>query len=90
MRLFRPLQIVTDVVSVNGVGDTFLGVIVAGLARGCKIDSELINIAQRGAVMTLRSKAAVNPKLGVLSEELDELAKEVAAEGKRPTHQSMH
>ena len=35
----------------------------------------VINIAQRGAVMTLRSKESVSPQLGELKEELDLLAK---------------
>ncbi|TVY75630.1 Pseudouridine-metabolizing bifunctional protein [Lachnellula suecica] len=72
MRLFPAVETVDDVVSVNGVGDTFLGVIVAGLGRGMKLDERLINIAQRGAVMTLRSKEAVSPELGQLSDELSE------------------
>jgi len=67
MRLFPAAEKVADVVSVNGVGDTFLGVVIAGLARGMKLEERLIDIAQRGAVMTLRSKEAVSPELGVLS-----------------------
>jgi pseudouridine-5'-phosphate glycosidase/pseudouridine kinase len=74
MRLFPAVEVVDDVVSVNGVGDTFLGVLVAGLARGLKLDERLIDIAQRGAVMTLRSKEAVSPKLGVLKDSLAALA----------------
>jgi pseudouridylate synthase / pseudouridine kinase len=74
MRLFRAMEISGDVVSVNGVGDTFLGVLVAGLAKGLKLDGNLINIAQRGAVMTLQSKEAVSPRLNEMAEELDALA----------------
>jgi pseudouridine-5'-phosphate glycosidase/pseudouridine kinase len=74
MRLFPPSEVVEDVVSVNGVGDTFLGVLVAGLSKGLKLDEKLIDIAQRGAVMTLRSKESVSPKLGLLKDRLDELA----------------
>lgn len=74
MRLFPASEVVKDVVSVNGVGDTFLGVLVAGLAKGLKVDEKLIAIAQRGAVMTLRSKESVCPKLGLLKNGLDELA----------------
>jgi pseudouridine-5'-phosphate glycosidase/pseudouridine kinase len=73
MRLFPAVETVKDVVSVNGVGDTFLGVLVAGLAKGLKLDEDLINIAQRGAVMTLRSKEAVSPGLINLAIELDML-----------------
>lgn len=74
MRLFPAVEVVEDVVSVNGVGDTFLGVLVAGLAKGLKLDEKLIETAQRGAVMTLRSKESVSPKLGLLKDRLDELA----------------
>ena len=59
-----------DVVSVNGVGDTFLGVIVAGLAKGLQLDEKLIHIAQKASVMTLKSKEAVSPDLTSLSAEL--------------------
>jgi pseudouridine-5'-phosphate glycosidase/pseudouridine kinase len=76
MRRFPAVEIVKDIVSVNGAGDTFLGVLVAGLATGLKLDENLINIAQRGAVMTLRSKEAVSPNLGELAVELDRLASE--------------
>jgi pseudouridylate synthase / pseudouridine kinase len=71
MRLFPATEKVEDVISVNGVGDTFLGVLVAGLARGGKVES-LINVAQKGAVMTLRSHESVSPDLGRLKMELAE------------------
>ena len=70
MRLFPAVEVVEDVVSVNGVGDTFLGVLMAGLAKGLELDEKLVNIAQRGAVLTLRSKESVSPDLGLLSQEL--------------------
>ncbi|KAI8966042.1 Indigoidine synthase A like protein-domain-containing protein [Daldinia sp. FL1419] len=54
MRLFPAVEQVEDIVSVNGVGDTFLGVLIAGLSRGGKVEN-LINVAQKGAVLTLRS-----------------------------------
>ena len=71
MRLFPAVEVVENVVSVNGVGDTFLGVLIAGLAKGLKLDERLINVAQRGAVMTLKSKEAVSIDIGLLKEELD-------------------
>lgn len=77
MRLFPAVEVVEDVVSVNGVGDTFLGVLVAGLAKGLKVDERLIETAQMGAVMTLRSKESVSPKLGLLTNRLDDLARVV-------------
>lgn len=69
MRLFPVAQEVTDVVSVNGVGDTFLGVLVAGLARGGKV-VDLIDVAQKAAVLTLRSSESVSEDLGTLEREL--------------------
>jgi pseudouridylate synthase / pseudouridine kinase len=59
-----------DVVSVNGVGDTFLGVIVAGLAKGLQLDENLIHVAQKASVMTLKSKEAVSPDIASLSADL--------------------
>jgi pseudouridylate synthase / pseudouridine kinase len=59
-----------NIVSVNGVGDTFLGVIVAGLAKGLQLDENLIHVAQKASVMTLKSKETVSPHLASLSAEL--------------------
>ena len=69
MRLFPPVELVPsdEIVSVNGVGDTFLGVLIAGLARETpKNIMHLVDIAQRGSVMTLKSKEAVSPELSTL------------------------
>jgi len=70
MRLFPAAETVEDVVSVNGVGDTFLGVLVAGLARGGRVE-RLIDVAQKAAVMTLRCPEAVSPDLERLAGELE-------------------
>jgi len=59
-----------DIVSVNGVGDTFLGVLTAGLAKGLPLDEKLIHIAQKASVMTLKSKESVSPEIVCLSAEL--------------------
>ncbi|KAI0547443.1 Indigoidine synthase A like protein-domain-containing protein [Xylaria curta] len=69
MRMFPSVEQVTDVASVNGIGDTFMGTLVAGLAQGGKIEN-LINVAQKAAVMTLRSPQSVSEKLGSLENEL--------------------
>jgi pseudouridine-5'-phosphate glycosidase/pseudouridine kinase len=62
------------VISVNGVGDTFLGVLVAGLARGLSVlDGRLLDLAQRAAVLSLRSAEAVAPEVAGLSAELERL-----------------
>lgn len=72
MRLFPAVEDVSaeDVVSVNGVGDTFMGTLIAGLAKrkGQKDGrvEDLIDLAQRAAVLTLKSKESVSPGLGTL------------------------
>lgn len=67
MRFFPPTeQVPTDqIVSVNGVGDTFLGIMVNGLVNNQSIEA-IIEIAQRGSVMTLKSKEAVSPDIATL------------------------
>lgn len=75
MRLFPAVETVPEeeVVSVNGVGDTFLGVLIAGLAEGKDI-VDLVDVAQRGAVMTLRSKEAVHPRLEAIRSSIRNLS----------------
>lgn len=73
MRLFPAVERVDDVVSVNGVGDTFLGVLIAGMAKGINME-RMINVAQKGAVLTLRSSEAVSPELGKISSVLSKMA----------------
>lgn len=70
MRAFPAAEAVRDAVSVNGVGDTFLGALVAGLAKGGNVDG-LVDVAQRAAVMTLRSRESVSADLGLLAEDLE-------------------
>lgn len=68
MRLFPAAEMVkeSDVVSVNGVGDTFLGALVASLAKGGSRMEDLIDVAQKAAVLTLKSKEAVSPEIATL------------------------
>ncbi len=74
MRLFAAPHVPAhDVVSVNGVGDTFLGALVGGLAQGGRAE-RLMDVAQRAAVVTLRSTEAVGGGLGGLAGELSEAA----------------
>ncbi|RFU31299.1 hypothetical protein B7463_g5016, partial [Scytalidium lignicola] len=68
MRLFPASEAVKDIVSVNGVGDTFLGVLIAGLAKGLELDEHLIGVAQRGAVLTLKSKDALLSQVDIKME----------------------
>ncbi|KAI1109259.1 Indigoidine synthase A like protein-domain-containing protein [Nemania sp. NC0429] len=69
VRMFPPVEEVADVASVNGIGDTFLGTLVAGLAQGGKIHN-LVDVAQKAAVLTLRSPLSVSDELGSLADEL--------------------
>ncbi|RYO80179.1 hypothetical protein DL762_007766 [Monosporascus cannonballus] len=69
MRLYPSAESVESIVSVNGVGDTFLGVLIAGLAQGGRVEN-LIDVAQKGAVLTLRSRESVSDDLGALEREL--------------------
>ena len=69
MRLFPAVEEVRsqDIISVNGVGDTFLGVLIAGLTKSPQSNVEdFIDVAQRGSVMTLKSKEAVSPEISSL------------------------
>lgn len=69
MRLFPAAKKVDNVVSVNGVGDTFLGVLISGLAQGGQVE-KLVNVAQRGAVLSLKHPGSVSPDLGRLEADL--------------------
>lgn len=65
MRLFPPAEVVAaaDIVSVNGVGDTFLGALIASLVKTDKGVEEMMDFAQQAAVLTLKSQEAVSPDL---------------------------
>ncbi|KAK4539319.1 hypothetical protein LTR36_000781 [Oleoguttula mirabilis] len=70
MRLFPAVEHVAAeaIVSVNGVGDTFAGTLLAGLAKrgpGARVEG-LVDVAQRAAVLTLKSRESVSPGLGTL------------------------
>jgi len=64
MRLFPPSREILqdEVISVNGVGDTLLGVILAGLVKGKSLE-QVIPIAQDAAVLTLKSAEAVSSEV---------------------------
>ncbi|MCJ1252168.1 hypothetical protein MMC30_009407 [Trapelia coarctata] len=69
IRIFPPAELVPakEIVSVNGVGDTFLGILMAGLAKEKpKALDDLVMVAQKGSCMTLRSKESVNPQISSL------------------------
>ncbi|KAM0463867.1 hypothetical protein ACHAO4_000591 [Trichoderma viride] len=73
MRLFPPVEKVENVVSVNGVGDTFLGVMISGLAQGGRVD-KLVDVAQRGAVYSLKCAESVSKEVSKLEGELEKVA----------------
>lgn len=75
MRLFPAVERVEDVVSVNGIGDTFMGVLVAGLAMGGRVD-RLVDVAQQAAVLTLKSREGVSEEVRGLKGELRRIAQE--------------
>lgn len=54
-----------EVVSVNGIGDTFCGALAVGLARGKKVQ-DVIGFAQRAASLSLKSRESVSPQLKTL------------------------
>lgn len=57
-----PTEETKNIVSVNGVGDTFLGVFLGRLSQD-KPWGEAIKQAQRAAVLTLGSSEAVSPDI---------------------------
>lgn len=76
MRLYPAAEVVSgaDVISVNGVGDTFLGALMAVLVQGgagkgdgeagrARRVEECVDLAQKASVLTLKSKEAVSPAL---------------------------
>ncbi|KAI9733962.1 MAG: hypothetical protein M1834_002619 [Cirrosporium novae-zelandiae] len=66
MRMFPPAELIPEdqIVSVNGAGDTMLGVITAGLALNSEAKIEdLVDIGQRASVMTLKSNFSVSPEV---------------------------
>lgn len=70
MRLFPPAEVVkqSEIASVNGVGDTLLGVIMAGMINAEKAGQQsrledIVPLAQKAAVLTLKSTEAVAPEI---------------------------
>jgi pseudouridine-5'-phosphate glycosidase/pseudouridine kinase len=58
-----------EIVSVNGIGDTMLGVIVAGLVKGRSLE-EVLSIAQDAAILSLKSAEAVSPQVRTIQARL--------------------
>ncbi|KEY81180.1 hypothetical protein IdgA [Aspergillus fumigatus] len=69
MRLFPSAGVLADreILSVNGAGDTLLGAVVAGLAKGSgKSVEEVIPLAQEASLRTLKSPGGVSRDLVTL------------------------
>ena len=78
VRHLRPPAVIRgrDVVDVNGAGDSFLGVLLAGLISGASHNmADLIQIAQEGAAFTLQSHESVSPQIRALAPRIRSLAK---------------
>lgn len=84
MRLLPPQMEVKqeDIVSVNGIGDSMLGVIVAGLVKGHTLE-EVLPIAQEAAVLTLQSAEAVSPNIRSIRAKLDKRMRQMSIPDRR-------
>jgi pseudouridylate synthase / pseudouridine kinase len=71
LRLFPASSYVSEseIVSVNGIGDTMLGVIMASLVKGRPLD-EAVPLGQEAAVMSLKSAEAVSPEVRLFQTKL--------------------
>jgi sugar/nucleoside kinase (ribokinase family) len=82
MRLFRPAETIPDgeIMSVNGAGDALLGTIVSALATGVDRGTnrlgkivDILGIAQKASIMTLRHQGGVSPEITKLARSLQAL-----------------
>ncbi|KAF2687886.1 hypothetical protein K458DRAFT_414952 [Lentithecium fluviatile CBS 122367] len=64
VRFFPAEKVLKDeeVVSVNGIGDTLVGALATGLARGQRVQY-VVPLAQKAATLSLGSKESVSPEL---------------------------
>jgi pseudouridine-5'-phosphate glycosidase/pseudouridine kinase len=72
VRLYKPEKVLGEgeVVSVNGIGDTFVGALAAGLVSGRQV-RDVVGFAQKAAGLSLRSKESVSPELVHLRGEIN-------------------
>ncbi|KAH7081848.1 Indigoidine synthase A like protein-domain-containing protein [Paraphoma chrysanthemicola] len=70
VRLFPPERVLSpeEVVSVNGIGDTFCGALAVGLASQRRVQ-DVVNFAQQAAGLSLKSRESVSPELKDLKSE---------------------
>jgi pseudouridine-5'-phosphate glycosidase/pseudouridine kinase len=78
VRLFAPEEVLApeEVVSVNGIGDTFLGALAAALVQGGRVQ-DVVGLAQRAAGLSLRSKESVSPELRGLRGDVEALSRKI-------------
>jgi pseudouridine-5'-phosphate glycosidase/pseudouridine kinase len=71
VRLFPPERVLApeEVVSVNGIGDTFCGALAVGLTRKARVQ-DVVDFAQKAAGLSLRSRESVSPELAGLRGEV--------------------
>jgi pseudouridine-5'-phosphate glycosidase/pseudouridine kinase len=64
VRLFPVEKVLSpeEVVSVNGIGDTFCGALAHGLSQGLRVQ-DVVRFAQRAAALSLKSREAVSGEL---------------------------
>lgn len=64
VRLFSPERVLApeEVVSVNGIGDTFCGAVAVGIAKGRRVQ-DIVGFAQKAAGLSLRCRESVSPEL---------------------------
>jgi pseudouridine-5'-phosphate glycosidase/pseudouridine kinase len=74
VRLFSPERVLApeEVVSVNGIGDTFCGALAVGLVKGGKVQG-VLDFAQRAAGLSLRCRESVSGELVGLRGEIERL-----------------
>lgn len=62
MRLFPPAAVLAqdEIVSVNGAGDTLLGVVISGLAGADRHVEDILPVAQEASVRTLKNAGGVS------------------------------
>jgi pseudouridine-5'-phosphate glycosidase/pseudouridine kinase len=77
VRLCEPEKVLgpEEVVSVNGIGDTFCGAVAVGVARGAKVQ-DVLGFAQRAAGLSLRCAESVSGELEGLRGEVERLGRE--------------
>ncbi|PLB50454.1 putative carbohydrate kinase [Aspergillus steynii IBT 23096] len=72
LRLFPPAAVLKDedIVSVNGAGDTLLGAVISGLAKGKGAVEDVIPLAQEASLRTLKSAGGVSSDIITLRDSI--------------------